>query len=42
MMVAGVLIIQLLFWAFVLGALVYLIVRRIQKKKEETFEDRDN
>ena len=31
----------LILFAF-LGLLIYFIVRRIEKKKQETFEDRDN
>lgn len=35
-------LLQILIWLFFLGAIIYLIIRRIEKKKEETFEDRDN
>jgi hypothetical protein len=32
----------MIFWAIPLGILIYLIIRRLRLKKEETFEDRDN
>lgn len=33
---------QVLIWAAVLIILIYLMVRRIEIKKREDFEDRDN
>lgn len=36
-----VLSLQFLFWVFLLCALMYLIAKRIEDKKKETFEDRD-
>jgi hypothetical protein len=38
----AIVIIQLLVWSAMLAALIYLIVRRVNLKKEETFDDRDN
>ncbi len=35
-------IIQILFWAVVLGLLIYLILRRVKIKKIENFEKRNN
>ncbi len=35
-------IIQILFWAVVLGLLIYLILRRVKIKKTENFEKREN
>ncbi len=35
-------IIQILFWAVVLGLLIYLILRRVKIKKIENFEKREN
>ena len=34
--------IEILIWAAVLIILIYLVVRRIEIKKREDFEDRDN
>ena len=34
--------IQILIWAAVLIILIYLVIRRIEIKKRENFEDRDN
>jgi hypothetical protein len=34
--------IQILIWAAVLIILIYLVIRRIEIKKREDFEDRDN
>lgn len=34
--------IQVLVWAAVLIILIYLVIRRIEIKKREDFEDRDN
>lgn len=31
-----------LFWGLLIGAIVYLIIKRIEDKKKEDFEDRDN
>lgn len=35
-------LIQLLFFLFCAGALIFLIIRRIKQKEEEDFEQRDN
>jgi hypothetical protein len=35
-------IVQGLFWIFLLVVLIYLIFRRVDIKKREDFEDRDN
>lgn len=37
-----VLIIEGIIWGAILGAIIYLIVRRVKIKKQENFEDRDN
>jgi hypothetical protein len=34
--------IQACIFAAILGTLIYVIVKRIEAKKKETFEDRDN
>jgi len=34
--------IQVLIWAAIVIILIYLVVRRIEIKKREDFEDRDN
>jgi hypothetical protein len=34
--------IQILVWAAVLIILIYLVIRRIEIKKREDFEDREN
>ncbi len=34
--------IEILIWAAVLIILIYLVIRRIEIKKREDFEDRDN
>ena len=34
--------IQACVFVAILGALIYVIVKRIESKKKETFEDRDN
>jgi hypothetical protein len=31
-----------LFWSLLIGTIIYLIVKRIEDKKKEDFEDRDN
>lgn len=36
------LLIQVLFLLGLFIALIYVIVKRVEKKKTETFEDRDN
>lgn len=37
-----ILIIEGIIWGAILGAIIYLIVRRVKIKKQENFEDRDN
>ncbi|MDH5413755.1 MAG: hypothetical protein OEW87_06430 [Flavobacteriaceae bacterium] len=34
--------IQVLVWAVIVIILIYLVIRRIEIKKREDFEDRDN
>lgn len=36
-----VLSLRTLFWVFMLVVLIYLIAKRIEDKRNETFEDRD-
>jgi len=33
---------HLLFWTFIILALIYLIIRRVKIRDEEDFEKRDN
>jgi len=35
-------ILQFLFWAFVIVALIIVIIRRMKEKEKEDFEKRDN
>jgi len=37
-----IMIFNILFFCFIVIALIYLIARRLDIKKNETFEDRDN
>ncbi len=34
--------ISFLFWVLIIGAILYLISKRIEDKDKEDFEDRDN
>jgi len=38
---SGALFFQGLFWIFLIIALIYFLVKRIEDKDKETFEDRD-
>ena len=38
---SGALLLQGLFWIFLIVALIYFLVKRIDDKDKETFEDRD-
>lgn len=42
MAVIIILAVEALIFFGVIGLLIYLIIQRIEKKKKETFEDRDN
>lgn len=35
-------VVQLVVWVLVICAIIYLVFKRIEDKKNETFEDRDN
>ena len=41
-MSVAVFLFYLLFWIVIVGILIYLVIRRIDEKSKETFEDRDN
>jgi preprotein translocase subunit YajC len=41
-LVAGILIVEGLIVLGLIGLIIYLIVRRLEKKRQETFEKRDN
>lgn len=41
-LMATISILQFLFWAFVIVALIIVILRRIKEKEKEDFEKRDN
>ena len=41
-MAIAMLILHILFWGFIVIALIYLIARRINLKDQEDFEKRDN
>ena len=38
---SGALLLQVFFWIFLIVALIYFLVKRIEDKDKETFEDRD-
>lgn len=38
----GIIAFQAIIWLSFLVIIIYLIVRRIEEKRNETFEDRDN
>jgi phage shock protein PspC (stress-responsive transcriptional regulator) len=38
----GILVFQAFVWIAFFGIIIYLIARRIEEKRNETFEDRDN
>ena len=40
--VIAVVVLEALIFLGVIGLIIYFIVKRIEKKKQETFEDRDN
>ncbi len=35
-------VLQVLFWVIIILALIYFVFKRIEDKKRENFEDRDN
>lgn len=41
-LVAGILIVEGLIVLGLSGLIIYLIIRRLEKKRQETFEKRDN
>jgi preprotein translocase subunit YajC len=41
-LVAGILIVEGLIVLGLIGLIIYLIIRRLEKKRQETFEKRDN
>ena len=40
--VVAIVVLEAMVFLGVIGLVIYFIVRRIEKKKQETFEDRDN
>ena len=40
--VVAIVVLEAMVFLGVIGLVIYFIVRRIEKKKKETFEDRDN
>lgn len=41
-LVAGILIVEGLIVLGLIGLIIYLVIRRLEKKRQETFEKRDN
>ncbi len=35
-------VLQVIFWVAIILIIIYLVFKRIEDKKKETFEDRDN